>query len=136
MLIQNCSKPKKYLDALNWLVHYAGTHAEQSPISLESYLPAGRKSFYHAAYEHDRKQVGLPSASLQVFLIAWRIECPWLVVTRSLSKFVKCNLCEYLKRMIDTTPRSEDQIIQILKDRFPSICWGHWLCQRSQVAPV
>jgi hypothetical protein len=41
-------------------VYYADTHAEKSPISLESYLPAGRKAFYHAAYVHDRKTSNMP----------------------------------------------------------------------------
>jgi hypothetical protein len=117
MLIQNTSQPKKYIDAVNWLVHYADTHAEKSPISLECYLPAGHKRFYHAAYEHDRKTAGKPAAALAVFLAAWRCECPWLVVMRPVSKFVKCGLCEYLKRQLDTTPRNEVQIMEILKDR-------------------
>ena len=122
ILIQNTNKPKNYIDARNWLVHYADTHAEKSPISLECYLPAGRKRFYHAFYEHERNTAGRPFASLSVFLSAWRTECPWLVVMKSVSKFVKCGLCEYLKRQIDQTPRNEVQIMAILKDRSPSSC--------------
>ena len=124
MLLQNTSQPKHYLDARSWLVHYADTHADKSPISLECYLPAGRKSFYHSAYVHDRKANNLPFASLPVFLAAWRCECPWLVVMKSVSKFVKCNLCEYLKMQIDQTPRSEVQVMEILRDRSTSSCWG------------
>ena len=123
ILVQNTSQPKKYLDARNWLVHYADTHAEKSPISLESYLPAGRKAFYHSAYMHNRKTSNMPYAALPVFLAAWRCECPWLVVMKSVSKFVKCNLCEYLKMQIDQTPRSEPQIMEILRDRSTSSCW-------------
>lgn len=120
MLIQNTSQPKLYIDARSWLVHYADTHAEKSPISLECYLPAGRKSFYWAAYVHERKKAGMRWASLAVFLAAWRCECPWLVVMKSVSKFVKCNLCEYLRRQIDLTARNEVMIMDILKDRSPS----------------
>ena len=123
LLIQNTSRPKLYLDARNWLMHYADTHAEKSPISLESYLPAGRKAFYHAAYVHDRKTSNMLYAALSVFLAAWRCECPWLVVMKSVSKFVKCNLCEYLKTQIDMTPRNEPQIMEILRDRSTSSCW-------------
>jgi hypothetical protein len=133
MLIQNTNQPKKYLDAVNWLVHYADTHAERSPISLQCYLPAGRKQFYHAAYEHDRKTAVRPAASLAVFMAAWRCECPWLVVMKSVSKFVKCGLCEYLKRQIDATPRSEVHIMGILKDRSPSSCWGPYTAVLSAI---
>ena len=133
ILIQNTNQPKKYLDARNWLVHYADTHAEKSPISLESYLPAGRKSFYHAAYEHDRKKAGRTFAVLSVFLAAWRCECPWLVVMKSVSKFVKCNLCEFLKRQIDITPRNETLIMGILKDRSPSSSLGPYIAVPSAI---
>ena len=133
ILIQNTNQPKKYLDARNWLVHYADTHAEKSPISLESYLPAGRKSFYHAAYEHDRKKACRPLAALSVFLAAWRCECPWLVVMKSVSKFVKCNLCEFLKRQIDITPRNETLIMGILKDRSPSSSLGPYIAVPSAI---
>ena len=124
MLIENTSQPKLYIDARNWLVHYADAHAEKSPISLECYLPAGQKSFFHAAYVRDRNKAGRPFATLPVFLAAWRCECPWLVVMKSVSKFVKCNLCEHLMRQIDMTPRNEVQIMAILKDRSPSSSLG------------
>ena len=133
MLLQNTSQPKKYLDSRNWLVYYADTHADKSPISLECYLPAGRKAFYHAAYVHDRKTKNMSSATLSVFLAAWRCECPWLVVMKSVSKFTKCNLCEYLKMQIDMTPRSEVQIMQILRDRSTSSCWDPYLAVLSAI---
>ena len=70
------NKPKLYLDCRLWLEHYADTHAEQSPISLISYLPRGRKQFYHLIYERDRRvarQTGkfvgfLGSMAMRVFL--------------------------------------------------------------------
>ena len=133
MLIQNTSQPKLYIDARSWLVHYADTHAEKSPISLECYLPAGRKSFYWAAYVHERKKAGIRAASLPVFLAAWRCECPWLVVMKSVSKFVKCNLCEYLRRQIDMTARSEVLIMDILKDRSPSSSLGPYIAVPSAI---
>jgi hypothetical protein len=128
ILIQNTNKPKQYIDARNWLVHYADTHSDRSPISLECYLPAGRKAFYHAMYEHERKAAGKPSASLSVYLAAWRVECRWLVVMKSVCKFVKCNLCEYLKRQIDMTARTEVWILGILKDRLGQ----HYAFQSAQ----
>ena len=133
MLIENTSQPKLYIDARNWLVHYADTHAEKSPISLECYLPAGRKSFYWMAYVHERKKAGRKWASLPVFLAAWRCECPWLVVMKSVSKFVKCNLCEYLRRQIDMTARNEVVIMDILKDRSTSGSWGPYIAVPSAI---
>ena len=114
-LIANTSNPKLYLDARTWLVQYADTHADQSPISLEYLLPSGRKFFYHAQYEHERITQKHQCASLKVFLKAWRIECPWLVVVKSISKFVKCGLCEYLKMLIDKVDRKDTSTLGMLR---------------------
>jgi hypothetical protein len=96
-LVVNTSKPKLYLDARQWLEHYAATHAEESPMKPECFLPAGRKFLYWVAYEADRTAQGKPAASLQTFLEAWRVETPWIIIMKSLSKFTACGLCEYLK---------------------------------------
>ena len=45
--------------------------------------------------------------SLEVFIAAWRNECNFLVVNKSLSKFVKCGLCTWLAHMIDSFARSD-----------------------------
>ncbi len=128
------NKAAAYLGArLEW---YADTHAEQSPMDGNAYLPAGRKVFYYARYRKDilerhggtetdaedasayalasrrpkqtRKARGggegegasayalasqrstqtsrtadVPLASLNHFRTAWRVECPWLVVCKS-----------------------------------------------------
>jgi len=114
-LITNTANQKLYLDARTWLVQYAETHADQSPISLEYLLPSGRKFFYHAQYEHERIAQKLPYAGLNTFLKAWRLECPWLVVVKSISKFVKCGLCEYLKMLIDKVDRKDTNTLGMLR---------------------
>ena len=83
------SKPALYLDARQWLEHYADTHAELSPMTLEAYLPCGRKEMYYRQYHADRVGMGKKPYNLPLFLCAWRAECPWLIVCNSLSKFTK-----------------------------------------------
>ena len=49
-------------------------------------------------------------ASLKVFLEAWRVECPWIIICKSVCMFTKCGLCEYLKVQIDKVPRGLESI--------------------------
>ena len=99
-MIKSASKQNLYLDARQWLEHYAATHAEQSPISLQLELPAGRKFFYYMAYAEDRSSQGRPTAALSTFLEAWRCELPNDTVRNSVSKFTVCGLCTYLKHQL------------------------------------
>jgi len=122
------NKPKLYLDSRQWLEWYADTHAEKSPISLMCYLPGGRKLFYHLIYERDRRSRGLESAQLGVFLHAWRCETPWIVIPRRLGGFLKCGLCEWLKLQIDRTPRTQPELMSILKERLTT----HFQFQSAQ----
>ena len=106
--------PPLYLDARQWLEHYADTHGEQSPMDCLTFLPAGRKMFYYAQYASARaQQVGLAPASLQTFQVVWRIDVSWLVISRSICKFSKCGVCEYLKWLIDQTPRTKRDVMQM-----------------------
>ena len=102
-----------FLDARQWLEQYADTHGEHSPMDCLTFLPAGRKQFYHAQYLSARAQQGLEPASLQTFQEAWRIGVPWLVISRTICKFSKCGVCEYLKWLIDRTPRSQRDVMQM-----------------------
>ena len=111
------SKPAMYLDARQWLEHYADTHAELSPMTLEAYLPCGRKEMYHHQYHADRRGMGKKPCSLSLFLKAWRTECPWLIVCKSVSKFTKCGVCEYLKMMLDQCPRALTEVSEKLRAR-------------------
>ena len=61
-----------------------------------------------------------PWAELDCFLRAWRIECPWLVVCKSVSMFTRCSVCEYLRLLIDQTPRDQESMRQALKNRLGS----------------
>lgn len=54
MTMRNQSKAHRYLDARSWIESYAETHGEKSPMSLQVFLPAGRKFFYHSQYEFER----------------------------------------------------------------------------------
>lgn len=54
MTMRNQSKAHRYLDARSWIESYAETHGENSPMSLQVFLPAGRKFFYHSQYEFER----------------------------------------------------------------------------------
>ena len=59
----------------------------------------------------------IPLASLQTFLDAWRTETPWLVVCKSVSMFTKCSVCEYLRLLVDQTPRDKPLLRQTLQTR-------------------
>ena len=111
------SKPALYLDARQWLEYYSDTHAEMSPMTLEAYLPAGRKEMYWHQYRADRVRLTRTPCSLPLFLCAWRTECPWLIVCRSVSKFTKCGVCEYLKMMLDQCPRALTEVSEKLRAR-------------------
>lgn len=52
--IRNQAKAHRYLDSRQWIETYAETHGERSPMSLQIYLPAGRKFFYHSQYDFER----------------------------------------------------------------------------------
>jgi len=111
------SKEALYLDARQWLEYYSSTHAEMSPMTLETFLPAGRKEMYYHQYRADRVGMNRKAGSLQVFLMAWRTECSWLIVCRSVSKFTKCGVCEYLKMMLDQCPRALTEVSEKLRAR-------------------
>lgn len=55
MEIRNQAQAHRYLDARAWIEAYSELHGEQSPMSLRIYLPAGRKYFYHAQYQYERR---------------------------------------------------------------------------------
>ena len=116
-LLMARSKPEVYMDARQWLTWYAATHADLSPISGEALLPSGRKEFYYGHYVHDRLRLNREHASMKCFYTVWRIEMPWLKVARSLCKFVKCGLCEYLKEQINLCQRSDVTLISMLRSR-------------------
>ena len=42
------------------------------------------------------RMADVPLAELDCFMRAWRIECPWLIVCKSVSMFTRCSVCEYL----------------------------------------
>ena len=49
-------------------------------------------------------------ATLSTFLQAWRVECPWIVVAKSMGMFTMCSVCDYFKLLIEQCPRDEHDL--------------------------
>ena len=62
-------------------------------------------------------RAGIVMATLSTFLDAWRVECPWIVVAKSVGMFTRCSVCDYLKLLIEQRPREENDLCEFLKDR-------------------
>ena len=93
-------RPLAYMDARSWLLEYARTHGESSPLNTDIFLPCGHKHFYWSAYVADRHKRGLPeryTASLTRFLLPWRTELPFIKIRSSCAPFTHCGLCDYLR---------------------------------------
>ena len=118
LLIKNTNRPKLYLDARMWLEHFADSSGEHSPMHIETFLPNGRKSDYYAMYVYNRRD--RPSdevASIATFLEAWRVDLPYIRVASSLSKFIRCGVCDYLRDQIDRCPRENTEYLRALVRR-------------------
>ena len=116
VLIKNTNKSKLYLDARMWLEWYADSSGEQSPMHIETFLPNRRKSDYYAMYVYNRRDHH-EVASIHVFLNAWRCDLPWIRVASSLSKFIRCGVCDYLRDQIDRCPRDKTEYMGALVRR-------------------
>ena len=71
---------------------------ERSDADAEAYASASRR------------MADVPLAELNTFLRAWRIECPWLIVCKSVCMFTRCSVCEYLRLLIDQIPRGQEAL--------------------------
>ena len=88
-------------------------------------LARSRMAGHDAADSHDASAYALargrmadvPLADIDTFLRAWRYECPWLVVCKSVSMFTRCSVCEYLRLLIDQAPREQETLRQALRCR-------------------
>ena len=49
-------------------------------------------------------------------LYSWKLECPWIVVAKSVGMFTRCSVCDYLKLLIEQCPREEHDLHEFLKD--------------------
>ena len=123
MLVKPRNKDPKYIDAREWLEIYADRHAEQSPMTGAFMLPSGRKMLYWLQYEYERyselgiaARIGTPAA-YSTFLLAWRKECPHIVVVKSMTMFTRCGLCDFLQNELAKCPRSETKVVEMLKRR-------------------
>jgi hypothetical protein len=131
--ICNLSKPKRYLDCAQWVQVYAESHGEQSPMTGQIFLPAGRKLFYYAQYLHDRSQQDLSSldghaGDHRTFLKAWQTECFYITIAKSESMFTRCGCCEFLKALLDSTPRSNPEMLCMVRARLGA----HFAFQSAQ----
>lgn len=132
MEIKCHAKAAAYVDARAWLEEYAEAHAEQSPITGLYLLPAGRRSFYHLAYLHDRKQDRRREghqvcAKVSTFLAAWRTELPHILVGSAEGTFTVCGVCVFLQRLMDTSLRGS-LTGQVARDRLGQ----HYAFQSAQ----
>ncbi len=59
----------------------------------------------------------VPLAEPCTFYRAWRVECPWLIVCKSVCMFTRCSVCEYLRLLIDQTPRDQEPMRCALQAR-------------------
>ena len=64
-----------------------------------------------------QRMADVPLAESNTFMAAWRIECPWLIVCKSVSMFTRCSVCEYLRLLIDQTPRDQEPLRRALQAR-------------------
>ena len=88
------------MDARGWLLEYARSHGDSSPLNDKIWLPAGRRGYYYATYYSDRVSKGVEAktvASLKTFLKVWREELPFITIRTANGPFTHCGLCEYLK---------------------------------------
>ena len=132
--IFNISRPKRYLDAAQWIQCYAESYGEMSPMSGIIFLPSGRMQLYYAEYLYDNKnlqnlaRLDGKAAEHKTLLKAWQVDCFWVQVARSESQFVKCGVCEFLRGLLDSTPRSNPSLLEVVRARLGK----HWAFQSAQ----
>ena len=64
-------------------------------------------------------------ADLGTFRQAWANECPWIKIVSSEALFTGCAACNYLHRLLETTPRSEVEQAHAIRLRLglaPACC--------------
>lgn len=96
-------RPLAYMNARAWLLTYAKSHADSSPMNNKLWLPAGRKQDYYAVYFNDRRsQNANPAhtASHKYFLRVWRQELPFVELRCASGPFTHCGFCDFLHMLI------------------------------------
>ena len=83
----------------------AEKHASGNSVNAEAYASAAQR------------MADVPLAEIGTFLPVWRIECPWLIICKSVSMFTRCSVCEYLRLLIDQTPRDQVALRSALQAR-------------------
>ena len=96
-------RPVAYIAARAWLLAYAKTHADTSPLCTKLFLPAGRRHFYWSVFYTECTSKGKDPSTilgLKQFLKMWRTEVPWIELRSASGPFTHCGLCDYLKMMV------------------------------------
>ena len=82
-----------HLQMRAWLLGYAETTGDYSPLDTCLWLPSGRKFYYYCVY---RTQHTERPGSVGTFYNMWRTEFPWIKISGG-CLFTRCGLCEFLK---------------------------------------
>ena len=104
--LRNEGRDLKYFSIRSWLLDYASTHADTSPLNHCYHLPQGRKQFFWAVYYYQETQRGAPAntiGGLDLFLEVWCQDLPFIKLRTGTSTFIACGLCEYLKALAAQT---------------------------------
>ena len=104
--LRNEGRELKYVSIRSWLLDYASTYADTSPLNHCYFLPQGRKQFFWAVYDYQETQREAPVntiGGLDLFLKVWRQDLPFIKLHTSTSTFIACGLCEYLKALAAQT---------------------------------
>ena len=82
-----------YLQMRAWLLDYAETAGDYSPLDACLWLPSGRKFYYYCVY---KTQHTGRCGSADTFYKMWRNEFPWIKISGG-CLFTRCGLCDSLK---------------------------------------
>ena len=122
-------KPLKTLGARAWLLQYAKTHGDASPMHPEIFLPTADKAMIYSVYLQnmiDRRTPQQDIASYTRFLEAWNRDLGFIKMRTMCGPFTHCGLCDYLKMLTSTM---EDVLLREAVLRKLS---AHWEFQSAQ----
>ena len=117
----------KYVSARSWLLEYAQTHGDTSPLTPCYFLPCGLKQFYWATYwTQEREKNSVNIAGLSLFCKVWQRELPFIKIRTSSTPFTACGLCQYLKML------AASQQEQVLREQVLHRLGHHYAFQGAQ----
>ena len=104
-LQQLCTRPayidtntaQQFITALDWLLNYADSHGDFSPMDGTITLPVGYKHVYDRLYAANQEKAKLKPVSMTTCQYMWRSDCHWVKIRKSNSPFTQCDICDFLK---------------------------------------